>query len=388
MALNFFRVSKGLSVKPQASAPSSPSNGDIYYNSTSNQFQKYENGAWGTFGSGAAPSLTQNKLFIGDDSNIASAVDTSYAGNITAAYQIATVTFQDTGHADGNYVCIWNSNPLAEGDTVYFTGGTLPTGLTASTKYYATDCRLNTFKLMEDLTYVVKTFTGSGSGTIKGVSTGLDTNEKIYLVAPTTATLYDLGNRNVLKGDSYTVVNTATYKATIRSYNNDVLAILDSKYSHATFICLTSLPTTQNHWRVIFNHDPQYYECDVGGGAKDVAYNGGIKATIGNASTVPFGRLVAYQTPTGVWRMKINFWCTVSSASRTAADFTFNGVNFGSGVNQICAGSLAGSTGWLNCVVFVGIATDSLRFIHPSSTTDNYACHIDIELAAKPTWAY
>lgn len=50
MAVNHFKINKGISLVPQASSPGSPSNGDIYYDSGLNKFRKYENGAWGDFG--------------------------------------------------------------------------------------------------------------------------------------------------------------------------------------------------------------------------------------------------------------------------------------------------------------------------------------------------
>lgn len=58
MANNFFKVGRGLSLIGQTSAPSNPVNGDIYYDTTLNLFQKYENGAWGSFGGSAGVSFT------------------------------------------------------------------------------------------------------------------------------------------------------------------------------------------------------------------------------------------------------------------------------------------------------------------------------------------
>jgi hypothetical protein len=46
MALNFFKIAKGLGLKGQASVPTSPTNGDVYYDSTANKFKVYENGVW------------------------------------------------------------------------------------------------------------------------------------------------------------------------------------------------------------------------------------------------------------------------------------------------------------------------------------------------------
>lgn len=46
MADNLFRVNRGISLAPQASVPSSPVNGDIYYDSAQNTFVLYDNGSW------------------------------------------------------------------------------------------------------------------------------------------------------------------------------------------------------------------------------------------------------------------------------------------------------------------------------------------------------
>ena len=49
MALNFFKIGKGLSLAPQSSLPSSPSNGDIIFDSNSSSFMLYQGGNWTTF---------------------------------------------------------------------------------------------------------------------------------------------------------------------------------------------------------------------------------------------------------------------------------------------------------------------------------------------------
>lgn len=46
MSQDSFRVKKSLTLVPVSARPSSPSNGEIIYNSTANNFEKYINGAW------------------------------------------------------------------------------------------------------------------------------------------------------------------------------------------------------------------------------------------------------------------------------------------------------------------------------------------------------
>lgn len=53
MANNHLKIHKGLNLAPQSSAPSSPNNGDIYYDSSLAKFRKYENGVWSDLDSGS-----------------------------------------------------------------------------------------------------------------------------------------------------------------------------------------------------------------------------------------------------------------------------------------------------------------------------------------------
>jgi hypothetical protein len=51
-ALNFWKIKEGLNLSPRTGTPSSPSNGDVYYNAGLNQFQFYQNGSWVALGTG------------------------------------------------------------------------------------------------------------------------------------------------------------------------------------------------------------------------------------------------------------------------------------------------------------------------------------------------
>jgi hypothetical protein len=52
MADNFLKISKGINLKPQGTAPSNPAEGDIYFDGQDDAFKRYENGAWRLFGEG------------------------------------------------------------------------------------------------------------------------------------------------------------------------------------------------------------------------------------------------------------------------------------------------------------------------------------------------
>jgi hypothetical protein len=58
MATNFFKIRNGITLGSLSSNPSNPSNGDLYYNTTSNSFQIYQNSAWDTISTGTIFPLT------------------------------------------------------------------------------------------------------------------------------------------------------------------------------------------------------------------------------------------------------------------------------------------------------------------------------------------
>lgn len=53
MGDNFFVIRNGINFGSLSTAPSNPQNGDMYYDTGLNKFQKYENGSWGSLGSGS-----------------------------------------------------------------------------------------------------------------------------------------------------------------------------------------------------------------------------------------------------------------------------------------------------------------------------------------------
>ncbi len=85
MADNHFKIHKGVTLAPQSSAPSNPTNGDIYYDSTFQKFRKYENGAWTDLGAGngSGKNYIKNPDFetgLGD-------TGTDGSGNVTIALE-------------------------------------------------------------------------------------------------------------------------------------------------------------------------------------------------------------------------------------------------------------------------------------------------------------
>ncbi len=83
---NELKLSGPLVVGTASSDPGTGYNGEIYYNSTSNKFRKYENGAWSDLASGSLSGLTLNSqnLIVGNGSNVSTTVDTTSTGDVTA----------------------------------------------------------------------------------------------------------------------------------------------------------------------------------------------------------------------------------------------------------------------------------------------------------------
>lgn len=79
---------------------------------------------------------------------------------VQSATSIGTATF-----ANATDLVTRAAHGLVDGDRVYFTGGTMPTGLTASTRYFVRNSTLNTFQLSATPTGSIINFTSDGSGT-------------------------------------------------------------------------------------------------------------------------------------------------------------------------------------------------------------------------------
>ncbi len=121
--------------------------------------------AFGTGGTVDYTALNQYNLQIGNSSNVKASTNTQLLGDVISQTrsQSATMTLAAPG------VVTSNGHAMALGDKFYFTTtGALPTGVTASTTYYASAIAANTFNISTTFanakagTYV--TTSGSQSG--------------------------------------------------------------------------------------------------------------------------------------------------------------------------------------------------------------------------------
>lgn len=86
MALNTIKHSGALILKPVASAPDNPENGLIYYNSGTNKFKFFQNGAFIDISQAAIAGLTASKLVV---------------TNASSELSSSTVTADEAGHLSG-----------------------------------------------------------------------------------------------------------------------------------------------------------------------------------------------------------------------------------------------------------------------------------------------
>lgn len=91
--------------------------------------------------------------------NVPNLLERTVAG-AKAATSLGTVTF-----ANATDLLTLAGHGLVDGARVYFTGGTAPTGLTASTRYFAVNTTANTLQLAATLGGAAINFTSDGSGT-------------------------------------------------------------------------------------------------------------------------------------------------------------------------------------------------------------------------------
>ncbi len=107
MGLNHFKIHKGLTLNPQPSAPSSPTDGDIYYNSSSNRFEFFQNSKFRVLGSGGGGALN---FYENGSAELATSSDFVTGNN---------ATFDNGGSLQGVFSLSTTAADLIRGDTTY-----------------------------------------------------------------------------------------------------------------------------------------------------------------------------------------------------------------------------------------------------------------------------
>lgn len=163
MAINFLKVRNGITLKP-VTAPSTPENGDVYYDSGSNLFQLYQNGSWvGVGTSTATPTWTRTTLTFSSFS----------AAALTNDISLVVLPAKTMLHQ----VVLKHSAPMAgSGLTSYTVSVGLATNFTAYTQPF--DVKQAVSQTGRSITQVddVPNFGSTQDVRIQAVSTGTNLN--------------------------------------------------------------------------------------------------------------------------------------------------------------------------------------------------------------------
>lgn len=125
-------------------------------------------GDWSTFNAKQVSTLPQYDVWAGNSSNVAQATNTVLLGDVKAGSNFQTVTIAITGQA----AVTATAHGLSEGDKVYFTTtGALPTGITASTTYFAHPNNADHTQLATSISNLHDAIYLDTSGTQSGVHT-------------------------------------------------------------------------------------------------------------------------------------------------------------------------------------------------------------------------
>jgi hypothetical protein len=123
--------------------------------------------------------------------------------------------------------------------------------------------------------------------------------------------------------------------------------------------------------------------------AHGTTYNGGNAPTIalssggGTLTSVDYSAFIPYQMQNGTWRLKGSFTTTMSSTARTEAVFTVNGITMTA--TQAIDGSPSPGAAVQRMRAY---STNNFAIAHVSVSSTSYYISFDVELTAKPTWAY
>jgi hypothetical protein len=213
MARNHFKIDRGITLTPQASAPSDPTNGDIYYNSTLGKFKKYENGTWTDIGSGAGGGGGVN--FVG----------------LSTAWATETTDDRDAETTVGN----WAAYADAAGtQPVDMTGGVPNVTITRTTTAGEILNGAASFEFVKD----------AANRQGQGVSVVFNVPPAYQGKAATIRIPYKIVSGTVVSGDLKWFVYDVTNSALITPFNNDLIGA--SGTILATFMVPASATTPAN----------------------------------------------------------------------------------------------------------------------------------------------
>ncbi len=163
-------------------------------------------------------TLTDQHMFIGNSSNVSTAVDTQLVGNVEA--KVLSATFVDGDVALTADRITATAHGLETGDRVFLTTtGTLPTGLSASTEYFVIKVDADTLELATTLANAIDgtqidITAASGGGTHTITAGGLEVKSTSLIKVPT-ITLPRISDSTDLTKDIVITLSGATTAKTL-----------------------------------------------------------------------------------------------------------------------------------------------------------------------------
>jgi len=214
-------------------------------------------------------------------------------------------------------------------------------------------------------------------------------------------------------GDVWQISNVGTGVLTLQSSGLNTIATFTG--GSALVSSLVAAPTSAAHWTLGINGLPptamsdsqatalglkQYVVGNPGGsasGARTAVFangasltytatssNGGVLETASNAS---YAILIPYQMQDGSWRLKAHGYSQLNIAGSGTIQFFFTGFTFKS-YSSATAWGVVGGDWSTNYVLNGGPGTNNIVVSQTGVVAGSHAWNFDIDLTAKPTWAY
>jgi hypothetical protein len=122
-------------------------------------------------------------------------------------------------------------------------------------------------------------------------------------------------------------------------------------------------------------------------------YNGGNAPTLSGSSwTTTRAVFIPYQMQDGTWRMRFNLYGTLSGlANNNVFSLSVNGATFHASYQQALSVKVDSGTITNAYSSYAVAGASTINFIYNGASlnlNDDYTISGDVELNAKPTWAY
>lgn len=193
-----------------------------------------------------------------------------------------------------------------------------------------------------------------------------------------------LPTTGILKGQRVCIESQGAGTITVQSSGLNTLAFVDSLQSKLECIALQDAPTSAAHWKVHLDYSQRQY-------LHGTTYNGGNAPTLGSAAggfSVTRAVFIPYQMQDGTWRLKGQLSINYSSTSANTT-LTVNGITSktAGGIQPVNVQFADGTQANVKYAYFGSPGTNTLDFRSVAAETSAFLW-FDIEIDAKPTWAY